>query len=102
MAYILEALAVEHDKVYDRYQPSPYQGDVVFFRTEKQLPGLMADRSLGWQELLGAKLEICNVPGHQQNVLIEPHVSRLAKELTVRLKAVQERRGMRVPERLAS
>jgi thioesterase domain-containing protein len=102
VAYILEVLSIEHDKAYDRYQPSPYHGDVVLFRTEKQHPGLMADHSLGWQDILGAKLEICNVPGHQQNALTEPHVSRLAKELAVRLKAAQERRGMRVPERLAS
>ena len=101
MAYILEMLSIEHDKAYDRYQPRAYQGDVVLFRTEKQLPGLTADRSLGWQELLGAKLEVCNVPGHQQNVLAEPHVSRLANELMARLKSTQERWAEKMSTRLA-
>ncbi|MCM3902996.1 MAG: hypothetical protein ND866_14915, partial [Pyrinomonadaceae bacterium] len=101
VAYILEAVSIEHDKAYDRYQPSPYHGEVVLFRTEKQQLGLMADRSLGWQDLLGAKFEICDVLGHQQNVLVEPHVSRLAKELMARLKSAQERWVEKMSTRLA-
>lgn len=91
MAYILEALGIEHDRAYDRYQPRSYEGEVVLFRTEKQLPGLMVDQSMGWHDLIGAGLEICRVPGHQQNVLIEPHVSYLAGELAARLKTAQDR-----------
>ena len=95
VAYILEVLGIEHDRAYERYVPCSYAGDVVLFRSEIQLPGLMADRSLGWQDTLGAKLEICNVPGHQQNALIKPHVSRLAKELRARLEFVEGRRAER-------
>jgi amino acid adenylation domain-containing protein len=102
MAYILEMLSIEHDKAYDRYQPKAYQGNAVLFRTEKQLSGLTAHRSLGWEELLGGKLEICNVPGHQQNVLADPNVSRLAEELMARLNSAQERWAEKKSTRLAS
>lgn len=99
--YILEALSAEHDKAYDRYQPKSYQGDVVLFRTAKQLPELAADRSLGWQSLLDGALHICDVPGHQQNVLVEPHVSRLASELAACLRAAQKREAMKLSKRMA-
>jgi thioesterase domain-containing protein len=101
MAYIFETLSVEHDKAYDRYQPRSYQGNIVLFRTAKQLPGLMADRSLGWQNLLGDKRHICDVPGHQQNVLIEPHVPRLARNLMAFLKSTQERETLKPLQRVA-
>jgi aspartate racemase len=99
MAYILETLSIEHDKAYDRYQPRPDEGNVVLFRTAKQLPGFQEDRSLGWQNLLGTKLEVCDVPGHQQNVLIEPHLSALAKELMCSLRLAQERGAVKAHKR---
>ena len=89
MAYILEMLGTEHDNAYDRYEPRPYQGHVVLFRAQKQLPGLTADRFLGWQRVLGANLDVCDVPGHQQNLLGEPHVVRLAEAFNARLNVVQ-------------
>jgi thioesterase domain-containing protein len=91
IAYVLEVLGIEHDKAYSRYQPKPYAGEVTLFRTAEQLPGFQEDRSLGWERLLGAALTVCDVPGHQQNVLVEPHVSALAKLLTFRLNAAQGR-----------
>jgi amino acid adenylation domain-containing protein len=91
LAYVLETLSYEHDKAYDRYQPRPYEGTVILFRTAKQLPGLTEDRTLGWSGLLGTNLQVCDVPGHQQNVLVEPHLSVLARELMVCIRSIQER-----------
>ena len=48
---------------------------------------MAADASLGWAPVIQGKLEIREVPGHQQNILIEPHVTRLAEELAARLNA---------------
>jgi amino acid adenylation domain-containing protein len=89
LEYILEVLGAEHDRVFEEYEPRPYEGRVVVFRAKKQLQGLAADWSLGWKSILNGSLEVCEVPGHQQNMLIEPNVSRLAEELTVRLETTQ-------------
>jgi thioesterase domain-containing protein len=67
------------------YVPRPYNGDVLLFRASKQLPGLLADPSLGWKPVIKGHLEIYELPGHQQNILTEPRVLRLAEELQSRL-----------------
>jgi amino acid adenylation domain-containing protein len=85
MAYILELLGMEHDRAFVNYVPRPYHGDVLLFRASKQLPGLLADRSLGWKPVIKGHLEIRELPGHQQNILVEPRVMRLAEELQARL-----------------
>lgn len=85
MAYILELLGMEHDRAFMNYVPRPYNGDVLLFRATKQLPGMLADRSLGWKSVVKGRLEILELPGHQQNILIEPRVLKLAEELQSRL-----------------
>jgi thioesterase domain-containing protein len=87
----LEALAMEHQKALARYVPRPYGGDVLLFRASKQLAGLMADEYLGWKRSLYGNLDVCEAPGHQQNLMLEPNVSRLAEELNARLNAAQRR-----------
>jgi len=94
MPYILESLGIEHDKAFEKYVPRPYIGDVVLFRASKQLPGLAADLHLGWKDVLNGHLDVCEVPGHQQSMLIAPNVSRLAEELAARLQAVQQQHGL--------
>ncbi|MEQ1474583.1 MAG: alpha/beta fold hydrolase, partial [Candidatus Acidiferrum sp.] len=86
MAYNLEILGREHDRAFDNYVPRPYHGDVLLFRASKQLPGMRDDQSLGWKPVVKGKLEICELTGHQQNILIESRVARLAEELSKRLK----------------
>jgi thioesterase domain-containing protein len=76
---------MEHDRAFMNYVPRPYNGDVLLFRASKQLPGMLADRSLGWQSVIKGHLEIRELPGHQQNILVEPRVMRLAEELQSRL-----------------
>jgi thioesterase domain-containing protein/acyl carrier protein len=85
MAYILELLGMEHDRAFMNYVPRPYSGDVLLFRASKQLPGMLADKSLGWKLIIKGHLEIRELPGHQQNILVEPRVRRLAEELQARL-----------------
>ena len=99
MYQILEALGIQHDKAYEKYAPRPYYGDVVIFRASKQLSGLMADEYLGWRGVLHGHLDVCEVPGHQQNLLAEPNVSGLARELSARLKAAQPRQRAEVAAR---
>jgi len=62
----------------------------VLFRSSKQMPGIIADASLGWGKLLGDNLEIRVIPGHQQNMLIEPNVVALSNELGKLLEQTQK------------
>ena len=96
MPYVLERLAIEHDRALHKYQPRPYSGDVVLFRASKQLSGLVADTSLGWKDVVTGALEVCEVPGHQQNILIEPNVKHVAAEMEIRLLAAQKRESLKV------
>ena len=92
LAYTLEMLAIEHEKARIRYVPRSYSGPVILFRASRQLSGLMTDYTLGWKDLINGKLEICEVPGHQETMLSEPNVSHLAEKLTAQLHAIQDSR----------
>jgi aspartate racemase len=89
MAHTLEMLAIEHDRARMRYVLRPYDGTVLLFRASKQISGLLADSALGWNEVLTGRLDIREIPGHQETMLLEPNVVSLAKELTEELHAVQ-------------
>lgn len=89
--YIFESLRMEHGRALRKYVPRPYRGDVVLFRASNQLSGLVADEYLGWKSFFNGHLEVCEVPGHQQNLMLAPNVIRLAYELSARLKAAQQR-----------
>jgi oxalate---CoA ligase len=91
--YIFEALRMEHGKALRKYVPRPYAGDVVLFRASRQLSGLIADECLGWKPFFNSGLEVSEVPGHQQNLMLEPNVRRLAKEINSRLNIAQQRYG---------
>jgi surfactin family lipopeptide synthetase A len=96
MPYILEAITIENDRAARQYGPHPYHGDVLLFRASKQLTGLAIDEYLGWRAVFQGNLAICEIPGHQENMLLEPNVLRVAAELTDRLLAAQERHEVEV------
>jgi amino acid adenylation domain-containing protein len=89
--FIYERLKVEHLKAVTRYTPRPYAGESVLFRASKQLRGILADESLGWKETLLGHRKICEVTGHQQNLMLEPNVQSLARELNDHLRAAHRR-----------
>jgi amino acid adenylation domain-containing protein len=91
MLYIFESLSIAHKKAMKEYVPREYRGDVILFRGSKQLGGLNSDEFLGWKRVLKGNLDVCEVPGHQQTLLLQPNVSKLAQELSSRLKAAQLR-----------
>jgi amino acid adenylation domain-containing protein/FkbM family methyltransferase len=90
-----ELLRREHAKAMANYQPRSYDGDVALFRAATQLGGLEIDEYLGWKRVLHGNLDVCETPGHQQTLLTEPNVSKLAAEITPRLRAAQQRRQIR-------
>ncbi len=95
--YILEILGAEHGRALHEFVPSPYSGDVVLFRASKQLVGQNVDEILGWKDVLTGHADVCEIPGHQQNMMLRRHVFRLGEEITSRLKAAQERQEAKVP-----
>ncbi len=97
MNYILEVLGIEHERALHRYVPRPYAGDVLLFRATRQLVGQKVDEVLGWKGVLTGHVDVCEIPGHQQNMMSPPNVVQLGRELTIRLKAVQERREAKSP-----
>ncbi len=94
--HIFEALGIAHKKAMERYDPQLYSGDTLVIRARTQLQGLAADQWLGWRRLLHGNFEVCEVPGHQQNLMIEPNVRNVASVLDGHLKAIQQRHGARV------
>jgi len=90
MQYILEILRAEHGKAIEKWAPPSYQGKVVLFRASKQLSGVGADKYLGWKRIFDGNLIVREVPGHQQNLLLEPNVVRLSRELTSVLNEAHE------------
>ena len=90
MPYILEFLTLEHDRMAEEYKIRPYSGEVALFRASKQLHGLVAYRSLGWNNILVGDVNVYEVPGHQQNLLLDPNVRQLAQSLTAHLLRVQQ------------
>ena len=70
------------------YQPRPYSGRVVLFRSEERPPYL--DPAFGWRELVGDRLEVHEVPGNHWTIFSEANVEALAKALAGCLAAASE------------
>jgi amino acid adenylation domain-containing protein len=79
--YRLQGLYDMHDKAFHEYDPRPYDGRVVLFRSRTQTHALNNDPFLGWKGLFNGELKLCEIPGHYINILIEPSVRLLADEL---------------------
>jgi hypothetical protein len=48
---------------------------------------------LGWKDFLTGKVDLCELPGYQQTLMLEPNVSSLARAVTAHIKAIQGRRS---------
>lgn len=93
-SFVSELMKAEHDRVADAYEPRPYEGDVLLIRVRNLLPGVVADPVfLGWKDLLIGRVELCELPGYQQTLMLEPNVSGLARAVTTHLQAIFDRRS---------
>jgi surfactin family lipopeptide synthetase A len=85
----------EHNKVrkiclqaYREYMPQPFRGRVILFRSnQKPLRGVR-DPHLGWSAYVRG-LEVYDVEGNHENILLEPQVRCVAEQLKVCLDAAQ-------------
>jgi thioesterase domain-containing protein len=71
-----------------RYQPQPYAGSVVLFRT-----GSPSGISTGRWRSLCPGLRVESVPGDHYNMLQQPHVAVLAQRLEAHLRSRHETQG---------
>jgi amino acid adenylation domain-containing protein len=66
-----------------------YPGRITFFKANDTLTGTSADPTMGWSEWATGGVEVHVVPGNHANMMYEPHVETLAKELRACLDQVQ-------------
>jgi thioesterase domain-containing protein len=64
-----------------QYQPGPYPGDVVFFRSSDAKVGRLYSRSFGWSNIVEGKLCIYDVPGQHLNILHEESAPIIAEHI---------------------
>ncbi|MFZ0803665.1 MAG: amino acid adenylation domain-containing protein [Terriglobales bacterium] len=64
-----------------RYRLRPYSGPVTLFRASEQSPRNGDSPYAAWHDLLPAGLEIQDIPGSHNGILVEPEVGVLAQRL---------------------
>jgi amino acid adenylation domain-containing protein len=63
------------------YRLRPYAGPATLFRASEQSPRNSDDPYAAWHDLLPAGLEIQDIPGSHNGILVEPEVAVLAERL---------------------
>jgi amino acid adenylation domain-containing protein len=71
------------------YMPKPFSGRVILFRSNHKPLGQLKDPRAEWQRYAARGLEICEVPGNHENILLEPQVRFVAERLKNYLEAPQ-------------
>ena len=73
-----------------KYRPKPYSGPVVLIRSTQRTFGFGHVLDLGWSEILGRNLEICETPGNHYTIYMEPNVDALANKMNMCLRKAEE------------
>ncbi len=73
-----------------KYRPKPYSGPVVLIRSTQRTFGFGHVLDLGWSEMLGQNLEICETPGNHYTIYMEPNVDALANKMNMCLRKAEE------------
>jgi thioesterase domain-containing protein/acyl carrier protein len=66
------------------YRAEPYQGDALLFRGYLP-PNMHSDMHESWRRLVQGRLDVVDLPGTHEEVLLEPIVRIVAKQLEARL-----------------
>jgi thioesterase domain-containing protein/acyl carrier protein len=74
-----------------RYRPEPYAGPVMLLRSRQRTIGFGQVLDLGWSDVLGDNLEICETPGNHYTIYMPPNVDSLVHNINVCLKKAEER-----------
>jgi thioesterase domain-containing protein len=63
------------------YMPRPYPGRVILFRSNHKPLGQLSDPRAGWSTYAARGLEICEIEGNHENILLEPQVRFVGERL---------------------
>jgi thioesterase domain-containing protein len=75
----------------DNYRPEPYHHPILLIRSADKSFGFAQDLRLGWNDVFGDQLEICEVPGNHFTIYMNPNVDGLATTINAHLKKAEER-----------
>jgi thioesterase domain-containing protein len=75
------------EQAVKRYNPQPYSGTMVVFRTRAMQTGRYRDLNLGWGEFAQGGLTVYEIPGTHDELLLEPRVASVASYLMAHLEA---------------
>ena len=78
----LQSVAESCAMAFRQYRPQPYPGRLTLFRAAVRGAGEGDDPTLGWGQLAAGGVEIHEVPGSHVTMIDEPHVARLAEDLS--------------------
>jgi len=73
-----------------KYEPKPYRGRVVLIRSTQRTFGFGHVLDLGWTEVLGENLEICETPGNHYSIYMQPNVDALALKMQASLRKAEQ------------
>ena len=59
------------------YESGEYSGNVLLFRANRQPPGAMHDRYLGWREHVSGSIDVVEVNGYHANIVMGPRLRYL-------------------------
>jgi amino acid adenylation domain-containing protein len=71
------------------YTPRTYPGRVILFRSNHKALGQLSDPREGWNECAARGLEIYEIEGNHENILLEPQVRFVAQQLKTCLDEAQ-------------
>ena len=73
----------QNEKALSHYQPRPYDGNVILFKSSERLHGdfFATDPQCGWGALATGGVEVVDCPGNHFAMLADPHAGTLAMKL---------------------
>jgi len=73
-----------------KYHPKAYRGGVTLIRSLERTFGFGHVLDLGWSELLGDDLKICETAGNHYTIYMQPNVDGLAHKMDSCLRKAEE------------
>ena len=73
------------------YRPEPFDAPVMLVRSQQRTIGFGQVLDLGWSDVLGTNLEICETPGNHYTIYMPPNVDTLALNIDTCVRKAEER-----------
>ena len=87
-----------HVRAWLQYQPQPYSGRIVLFRTRGHPLICSFDHQMGWGSLAAGGVEVRICPGDHESILEEENVAYAARQLQAVLRETQRIYDLRVTD----